>query len=76
MSGGMEDWAREHQERAPNSEHYQKVKPEPIEVIEGWDLDFNLGQVVKYIGRHKHKGQLKSDLKKALWYLEREVNKL
>ena len=76
MSDGMSDWMREHQQRAPNSNHYQQVNPEPIEVIEGWNLNFNLGNVLKYIGRYKFKGQAKSDLEKALWYLEREVNKL
>lgn len=73
MSGGIENWKEEHQADAPASLHYQKVKPEPIEVIEGWQLSFNLGQVIKYIGRHKHKGSSKLDLQKALWYLEREV---
>lgn len=76
MSDAMSDWKWEHQQKAPHSEHYQKVRPEPIEVIEGWELDFNLGQVIKYIGRFKHKGQAEADLKKALWYLEREVKRL
>lgn len=75
MSGGIENWhEEEHRQAAPHSQHYQAVKPEPIEVIEGWKLNFNLGQVIKYIGRHQHKGSAKADLQKALWYLEREVN--
>jgi len=74
MSGGIENWAEdEHRQSAPHSSHYQQVKPEPIEVIEGWQLSFNLGQVIKYIGRHKHKGQQRADLEKALWYLQREL---
>lgn len=74
MSGGIENWREEeHRRSAPHSEHYQKVKPEPIEVIEGWGLNFNLGQVIKYIGRHKMKGQMRSDLEKAYWYLGREL---
>lgn len=76
MSGGIEDWAREHKENAPASGHYQKVKPEPIDIIEGWKLSFNLGQVIKYIGRYPYKGQGVTDLEKALWYLEREVNRI
>lgn len=69
-------WEKEHQQKAPHSEHYQKANPEPIEVIEGWELNFLLGNVVKYIGRYKFKGQSKQDLEKALWYLEREVKRL
>ena len=78
LSDAMSDmqWEKEHQQLAPHSEHYQKAKPEPIEVIEGWNLDFTLGNVIKYIGRYKFKGQSKQDLEKALWYLERAVKRL
>lgn len=65
-----------HRAQAPHSEHYQKVSPEPIQVIEAWNLNFNLGQVIKYIGRSPYKGQTKEDLQKALWYLQREVSKM
>ncbi len=51
---------------------YYQNTPEPIEVIEGWGLDFHLGNVVKYISRWQEKGGLE-DLKKALWYLERKI---
>ena len=49
---------------------------EPIDAIEDWDLGFNLGNAVKYIARHKHKGKPLEDLKKALWYLSREIERL
>tara|TARA_Y100000310_G_scaffold332194_1_gene407326 strand:+ start:573 stop:860 length:288 start_codon:yes stop_codon:yes gene_type:complete len=51
---------------------------EAIKVIEAWDLDFNLGNMVKYIARRNKKlidGQLE-DLKKAQWYLNREIKNL
>ena len=44
---------------------------EAIKVIEAWKLNFNLGNVVKYIARAGQKqgeSELK-DLKKAVWYL-------
>ena len=49
---------------------------EAIKVIEAWGLDFHLGNVVKYISRagKKHDRTLE-DMKKALWYLERWINK-
>jgi len=55
--------------------HYQH-DPDPLTVIEGWDLDFNLGNVVKYIARHKYKGKPIEDLTKAFFYLNRAINKL
>lgn len=48
---------------------------EAIKVIEAWDLDFHLGNTVKYISRAGKKNPEKEleDLKKALWYLERKI---
>ena len=47
---------------------------EVIDAIEAWDLGFNLGNVVKYVARCDHKGKRNEDLKKALWYLMREIS--
>ncbi len=55
--------------------HYTTGKYEVIDVIEDWDLNFRLANTIKYIARHKHKGKPLEDLKKALWYLEREIDK-
>lgn len=46
---------------------------EAIKVIEAWGLGFNLGNTVKYIAREAHKGAALEDLKKARWYLDREI---
>lgn len=46
---------------------------EAIKVIEAWGLGFCLGNVVKYISRAEHKGASLQDLKKAAWYLAREI---
>jgi hypothetical protein len=53
--------------------HYNTGKFEVIDVIEDWKLNFNLGNVVKYIARADHKGKALEDLKKAAWYLQREI---
>jgi hypothetical protein len=53
--------------------HYNTGKFEVIDVIEDWKLNFNLGNVVKYISRADHKGKALEDLKKAAWYLQREI---
>lgn len=51
---------------------------EAIKVILAWELGFCLGNAVKYIARAGKKGIGKrlEDLKKARWYLEREIQEL
>lgn len=51
---------------------------EAIKVIDAWDLGFCLGNTVKYISRagKKHKDKELEDLKKAMFYLDREIKKL
>ncbi len=39
-------------------------------------LGYNLGNVVKYITRADHKDNKLEDLRKAQWYLTREINSL
>lgn len=53
--------------------HYTRGRLQPLEVIEDWRLGFNLGNVVKYIARHEHKGSALDDLRKARFYLDREI---
>lgn len=57
-------------------QHYNKGKYEVIDVINDWDLNFDLGNVVKYIARAEHKGNKLEDLEKALFYLHYEVDRL
>lgn len=60
-----------------NPAHYGgKDNPyEAIKVIEAWECGFNLGNVLKYLSRAEKKGSPVQDLEKALWYLQREINK-
>ena len=55
--------------------HYNMGSIEVIEVIDDWGLGFELGNAVKYIGRAGHKGKKTEDLRKAIWYIEREIAK-
>ncbi len=55
--------------------HYNQGRYEVIDVIEDWDLNFCLGNAVKYIARCNHKGNKKQDLEKAIFYLKRELEK-
>jgi len=68
------------QENINHPKHYggEDNPYEAIKVIEAWELDFCLGNVVKYISRAGKKGEWKhkEDLEKAAWYLNRAINKL
>ena len=62
-------------------QHYTLGKIEVIDFIEDKGLNFNLGNVVKYVVRSGHKkssgksmeAKALEDLKKARWYIDREI---
>jgi len=56
--------------------HYKVGGIETIDFIEAKGLDYNLGNVVKYVTRADHKGNKIQDLEKARWYLDRAINSL
>lgn len=72
----LEDYSKSNQIENPS--HYNHGKFEVIDVIEDWKLGFCLGNTIKYIARAGHKDPSKhlEDLKKASWYLSREISKL
>ena len=51
---------------------------EAIDIIDAYGLNFSLGNVVKYILRagRKHDNSYYDDLRKALWYLQHEINRI
>jgi hypothetical protein len=61
-------------ETVNNPHHYNFSKVEVIEIIDAFNLDFYLGNVVKYVSRYGHKNGLE-DLNKADWYLNRFLKK-
>lgn len=54
--------------------HYNMFPVEVIDLVE--HLSFNAGNVVKYVARAEFKGNPVEDLKKALFYLEREIARI
>jgi hypothetical protein len=56
--------------------HYKVGGIETIDFIEAKELNYNMGNAVKYISRADHKGNKQQDLEKAVWYLNREIAKL
>lgn len=68
----------EQREAVSHPQHYGGADNpyEAIKVIEAWQLGFCLGNTVKYISRAGKKDALLQDLKKARWYLDREIQNL
>tara|TARA_B100000674_G_C37264396_1_gene655971 strand:- start:166 stop:378 length:213 start_codon:yes stop_codon:yes gene_type:complete len=64
-------------EKVNHPSHYKSEEFEIIDVINSYDLNFNLGNVLKYIVRAGKKPDAEriEDLRKAKFYLEYEINK-
>lgn len=60
-------------EEINHPDHYNMGGIEVIDAIEAWKLNFNLGNAVKYISRADTKGMKEKDLRKAIWYIQREL---
>lgn len=68
----MDDWIN----RKPD--HYKTDSIDVIDFCKQYNLNFNKGNIVKYIcraGKKENESELK-DLEKALVYLQREINYL
>ena len=61
----------------PNHYGGERNPYEAIKVIEAWDLNFSLGNVLKYMSRAGKKSDNPlEDLRKAAWYLNREIQRI
>lgn len=58
----------------PKHYHGHPAGIECIQITE--HMNFNLGNVVKYVWRAGKKGPIMEDLEKAKWYLDREITRL
>ena len=56
--------------------NYSEKVTEPWDYIYQHELNFAKGNAIKYITRASKKGYEIDDLKKAIWYLEKEVMRL
>jgi len=64
-------------EAVNHPDHYLGTRQyEPIDVILDWELGFCLGNALKYISRANRKNDTIEDLKKAIWYIEKEIEQL
>ena len=55
-------------------DHYQSMKIQPSEFINKNNLPFAEGNAIKYLCRHKQKGQ-KQDLEKAIHYCQMAIDR-
>lgn len=59
------------------NKHYVTTQGiQAIDLIDAYNLNFNLGNVIKYIARCNYKDSKKDDLEKAMWYIDRELKTL
>ena len=65
----------EEKETVNHPSHYNQGI-ETIEYIESWSMNFNTGNVIKYVTRAGYKDNQLEDLKKAMWYLQREIDRI
>ena len=65
----------EEKEMVDHPSHYNQGI-ETIDYIESWSMNFNTGNVIKYVTRAGYKNDQLEDLKKAMWYLQREIDRM
>ena len=63
--------------RVDHPDHYQtSAGLEAVDVIEAFFHDnFHLGNAFKYLARAGKKGDYVEDLRKSIWYLQREIDR-
>jgi hypothetical protein len=70
----QETYDKYHPDLVNHPPHYKSGGIETIDFIEAKDLNYRLGNVVKYVSRAGRKNSDPvEDLQKAAWYLQREI---
>lgn len=72
---GFKEMAKVNKEEEVDHPQHYNQGIEAIDYIESHNLNFNLGNAIKYITRCEHKGDKLNDLRKAKWYIEREIER-
>lgn len=71
----QETYDKYHPDLVNHPPHYKSGGVETIDFIEAKDLNYRLGNVVKYVSRAGRKdSDPVQDLEKAAWYLKREID--
>ena len=56
-------------------DHYTAGGIETIDFIEAKQVNYHVGNAIKYLSRANHKGDYLENIKKAQWYINREVSR-
>lgn len=56
--------------------HYNRGNIEVIDFIEDQQFDFHIGTAIRYLCRAGHKWNAEEDLEKAIWYINRKIQKM
>lgn len=71
----QETYDKYHADLVNHPPHYKSGGIETIDFIEAKDLNYRLGNVIKYVSRAGKKASDPiEDLEKAAWYLQREID--
>jgi hypothetical protein len=71
----QETYDKYHTDLVNHPPHYKAGGIETIDFIEAKDLNYRLGNVIKYVSRAgKKDSDPVEDLEKAAWYLQREID--
>ena len=73
---GSRGWKTSSEKSKTNPSHYQMGNIQVWDFIIDQDLDFLLGNVIKYVCRAGHKDDEIKDLQKAKRYIEMRINEL
>lgn len=71
-----QDWGSAVSDPVRPDHYHRESGHEVIDVIAAWGLDFDRGNVVKYVARAGRKGDELTDLRKAKQYLEHAIARL
>lgn len=55
--------------------HYNQGTMEAIDLIEAAGLNYHLSNALKYLIRSPYKGKEEEDLRKAIWYINRHIER-
>lgn len=69
-------WAPRARDRQVGGDHYRGRAMQPWDIIDAWGLDFYEGNALKYLLRRKQGTPREDDLRKAIHYLERALERL
>ena len=64
------------EDKVNHPKHYTNGDIEPIDYINGNNMDYLEGNIIKYISRYRHKNNSMEDVLKAEWYIKRLIEEV